>query len=545
MKTNKTLLIFSFIKTIIIVLNIALIPQYAISQIEKGVSAIKPKSNPEKKVFYTTITNFDKKGNQVIRFDAVGDAIDAHDGEIAFFNGVYYLYGTSYDCGFAWQKKDAAFCGFKVYSSRDMVNWTDNGFLFDAKTPVWQTRCNGSTYGCFRPHVIFNKKTGLYVLWINVYDNRVGFRVFTSKKPTGPFTEVAVPTLAVNSDSAIAGLNNGDHDTFVDDDGTAYIAYTDWRTTGTIVIEKLNSDYLSGSGLHVKGVTAGRTEAPSLLKRHGKYYVLYSDPNCGYCSGTGTSYKTADSPLGPWSDGIKISDSSCGGQPSFVSTIKLSSDTIFLYGSDLWNNAARNEALANYYWAPLSFASDGSIKPIICRDTVRVPIATNSNVKEPSKKDLDNTSGNEGFRRGCDIGKNIQRSQAFVATRTGVLTSVSFTTFKNNDPDAGLQIELFEAGDSLKPVGEPLSSTLVPADSIGWAPKNITITPKIPVIRGKRYCIVVSSTSSAGCYGYAYNDFAPYPGGGETYSVDGGKNYSVEKNRSLKFQTIIQSNKRK
>lgn len=546
MKTKTTLSIFRLIKTIMIVLNIALMPQYAISQIEKGVSAIKSKSNPKKKIFYTTITNFDKKGNQVTRFDTVGDAIDAHDGEIALFNGVYYLYGTSYDCGFAWQKKDAAFCGFKVYSSRDMVNWTDNGFLFDAKTPVWQTRCNGSTYGCFRPHVIFNEKTGLYVLWINVYDNRVGFRVFTSKKPIGPFTEVAVPTLAVNSDSAIAGLNNGDHDTFVDDDGTAYIAYTDWRTTGTIVIEKLNPDYLSGSGLHVKGVTAGRTEAPSLLKRHGKYYVLYSDPNCGYCSGTGTSYKTADSPLGPWSEGVKISDSSCGGQPSFVSTIKLRSDTVFLYGSDLWNNAARNEALANYYWAPLTFASDGSINPIICRDTVRVPIVINSNVKqEPSKKDLDNTSGNEGFRTGCDISKNIQRAQAFVATRTGVLTSVFFTTFKNLDPDADLKIEIFKAGDSLKPVGEPLSSTLVPVDSIGWAPKNIIIKPKIPVIRGKRYCIVVSSTSSTGCYGYEYNDFAPYPGGGETYSVDGGKNFSIEKNRSLKFQTIIQSNKRK
>ncbi len=107
---------------------------------------------------------------------------------------------------------------------------------------------------------------------------------------------------------------------------------------------------------------------------------------CGYCSGTGTSYKTAKSPLGPWSDGIKISDNSCGGQPSFVSTIKLSTDTIFLFGSDLWNNAARNEALANYYWAPLSFASDGSINPITCRDTVSVLIEINSIVKQPSKR---------------------------------------------------------------------------------------------------------------------------------------------------------------
>jgi hypothetical protein len=146
-----------------------------------------------------TVTNFDKDGKQVTRFSTVGDAIDAHDGEIALFNGVYYLYGTSYDCGFEWGNKSAPFCGFKSYSSTDMVNWTDRGFLFDAQTPVWQTRCNGNTYGCFRPHVIYNPKTALYVLWINVYDNVSGYRVFTAKSPVGPFTEVAEPKLAVNA----------------------------------------------------------------------------------------------------------------------------------------------------------------------------------------------------------------------------------------------------------------------------------------------------------------------------------------------------------
>jgi beta-xylosidase len=195
--------------------------------------------------------NFDKDGHQVTRFSTVGDAIDAHDGEIALFNGTYYLYGTSYDCGFAWGDKKAPFCGFKSYSSTDMVNWTDRGFLFDAQTPVWQTRCNGNTYGCFRPHVIFNEKTKLYVLWINVYDNVSGYRVFTAKQPTGPFTEVAEPKLAVNSNMPAAGLNNGDHDTFIDDDGTAYLAYTDWRTKGSIIVEKLSADYLTGTGEYV------------------------------------------------------------------------------------------------------------------------------------------------------------------------------------------------------------------------------------------------------------------------------------------------------
>jgi hypothetical protein len=491
----------------------------------------------------SVLTNFDKSGNQITRFDALGNAIDAHDGEIAYFGGTYYLYGTSYDCGFAWQNKKAPFCGFKTYSSKDLVNWTDRGFLFDAQTPVWQTRCNGNTYGCFRPHVVFNQKTNLYVLWINVYDNRVGFRVFTSKTPVGPFTEVAEPTLAVNSDSPVAGLNNGDHDTFVDDDGTAYIAYTDWRTKGIIVIEKLNADYLSGTGEHVKTVTAGKTEAPGLFKRNGIYYVTYSDPNCGYCSGTGTSYKTAHSLLGPWSEGIKISDKSCGGQPSFVSTIKLNADTIFLYGSDLWNNAARNEALANYYWAPLAFNEDGSIKPMICKDTVLVTLYNGGKERKAAEaKDLDNSAGVNGFITKCDIAKNMQRSQSFIPKRSGDLSKVTFTTFKNGNTDDGLQIEIYQADQSLKPVGKALHSTRFIADSIGWAPKNLVVLPNIKVEAGKQYAIIVKSGTTTGCYGLQYNDVATFKGGSAAFSVDNGAAFTVERERTLKFETFIKKN---
>ena len=174
----------------------------------------------------TTLTNFNANGNQITRFDSVAAAIDAHDGEIANFNGVFYLYGTSYNSGYEWGIPGAPFGGFKAYSSTDLVNWMDRGFLFDAQTPVWQTRCNGSTYGCYRPHVVYNKTNNLYVLWINVYDNRVGYRVFTSPNPVGPFTEIAEPTLAVNTNAPVAGLNNGDHDLFVDDNDTTYLAYT-------------------------------------------------------------------------------------------------------------------------------------------------------------------------------------------------------------------------------------------------------------------------------------------------------------------------------
>ena len=485
----------------------------------------------------STLVNFSPGGAQVTRMDSVAAAIDAHDGEIAQFDGVFYLYGTSYECGYEWGNHDAPFCGFKAYSSKDLVNWTDRGFLFDAQTPLWQSRCNGKTYGCYRPHVVFNPKTRLYVLWINVYDNVSGYRVFTSTAPAGPFKEIEEPKLAVNPGAPAAALNNGDHDLFVDDDGTAYLAFTDWRAGGAIMIEKLNADYTSGAGDFVK-VTPTQTEAPGMLKRNGKYYVLYSDPNCGYCGGTGTSYRTAASPLGPWSEGIIISTNSCGGQPSFVSSLKLDSGVIFLYGSDLWNNGAKNEAVANFYWAPLTFADDGSIKPIQCQDKVTVAIRPDTTPKPPLP-DLDASSGSEGFTSFCDLGGNIQRSQSFVATRSGALKALSFCTFQTGRPDAGLTLEIYRANEKHLPVGKALSSVLVLPEAIGWAPKWITVHPNIPVKANEVYALVLKSAAGKGRYGFEHNDTLPYKSGKEAYSKDGGNSYAIEANRTLMFRTCV------
>lgn len=481
--------------------------------------------------------NFNDKGEQLTRFNTLGDAVDAHDGEIAYFNGTYYLYGTSYDCGFQWGNKKAPFCGFKSYSSKDLVTWKDEGFLFDAQTPLWQTRCNGNTYGCFRPHVIYNTKTKLYVLWINVYDNQVGYRVFTSTTPTGPFEEQANPALAINKEAPVAGLNNGDHDIFIDDDGTAYMAYTDWRTEGSIVIEKLSPDYLTGTGEFVKEVTNGKTEAPGLFKRNGIYYVVYSDPNCGYCSSTGASYKTASSPLGPWSAPIKISDNSCGGQPSFVSTIKLNTGEVYIFGSDLWNNAAKNEALANYFWAPLEFDENGAILPIKCEST-SYPAAAPA-VKNKISNKVKAFQKN-GFTTFWDIGKNIQRSQSFVASENGLLTSIDITTFQTGEPDAGLKVIIYKSNAQNLPTGKELAKIIIPADSIGWSAKQIAIQSKLTVKAGEKYVMIFSTDATKGVYGFEYNDAGIYPEGGAGYSKDNGNTFSIEKDRTLKFNLNLQ-----
>lgn len=236
-------------------------------------------------------------GGATIRFDTAGNAVDAHDGEIEKFGKVYYLYGTSYGCGFEWQKAGTPFCGFRSYTSTDLLNWTDRGNLFDASSGTWQKACDGSTYGCYRPHVVYNARTGRYVLWFNSYDVAVGYHVFTSSSPSGHFTEEPTPYLGVN-DSVPVGVNNGDEDVFVDNDGTAYLAFTDWRAGGELVIAQLDRTFTTGTGTYLRLGTRS-TEAPSMFRRGNRYYVTYSDPNCGFCT-TGTSYLSAPSPLGPW-----------------------------------------------------------------------------------------------------------------------------------------------------------------------------------------------------------------------------------------------------
>jgi hypothetical protein len=385
---------------------------------------------------------------------------------------------------------------------------------------------------------MFNQSTATYVLWINAYDNSVCYHVFTSATPTGPFTEQAVPALALDTGAA-GGVNNGDEALFVDDDGTGYIAYTDWTSGGAIAIEELDPSYLSGTGNVVTAVTPGSTEAPALFKRDGVYYLTYSDPNCGYCTGTGLSYRTAPAPLGPWSAGTEINSTSCGGQPSFVAPLPIDTGTAYLFGSDLWTGA-HNEATANYYWAPLAFEDGGVISPMTCQASVSLALSGGAaGSQDPAAPDQDNSSGVDGFTSFCDIAGSIERGQSFTATRSGTLGKVSFTSFQSGNPTASLEMDIYATDASLLPSGPALASTLVPVASIPWAPTQVIVEPNVPVVAGSAYAIVLSSATTAGCYGMEYKDASPYAGGAEAYSNNGGTSFAVEPNRVTAFVTWI------
>jgi hypothetical protein len=479
------------------------------------------------------IVNADNKGNQVSRFDVDGNALDAHDGTLALFGDTYYLYGTSYGCGYQYQV-NSTFCGFRVYSSPNLVHWTDRGLAVPA----------GSCQYCFRPHVLYNASTSTYVMWT---DAGGVYNVYTSATPTGPFTKRANPTLAVGGavDEAL----------YQDDDGTGYLIHNTTQVasglTADMVVEKLTANYQNTTGAYVR-LGLGDVEAFAVFKRNGKYHALMSDPSCAYCSG-GTGEMTADSMLGTWSGkwydpngkhqsgsaeprwrARIVNPTNCGGQPHTTLPVKLQdSSTAYLFVSDRWNNRAPNESLANFFIGPLSFAVNDSLQDITCVDSFTAPLAVGSAGAYNIPAQQDQGSGFDGFRHYCDIAGAVQRQQTFTPSRTNTLTGVTVTTFKSGAPTASLTVEI------LNTAGTVLSSTTLPTSAIPWAPRVMRVSPNIEVTAGQTYTLRLRSATTAGCYGWEYNDANPYAGGFESYSTNSGSSFTAESARDIKFTVEV------
>ena len=432
------------------------------------------------------LLNFDADGHPLVRLDTEGRSIDAHDGEIERFGDLYYLYGTSYGCGFNWQVAGTPFCGFRVYSSPDLLEWTDRGLLFDPTG--WQDRCGGDTYGCYRPHVVHDVARNRYVLWVNSFETGVGYHVFVSDTPAGPFTEQPLPSLAESAKTS--PVNNGDENLFVDEDGTGYLVYTDWRVGGNLIVEKLTPDYLSGTGVHARLDVLG-VEAPSLFRRGDRYYVTFSDPHCGFCT-TGTSYMTAPRPLGPWSRPTRISDTSCGGQPTHVSTLEAADGSrTYLYQSDLWHaEFQRNQATAPQHWEPLEFTPDGEIRPLDCAPSAELPVPVHSD-------------GGRVVRLECPRDGYVREAR-FTAPGDGWLRSITLLLYRSGSPDsaAGLTLEIRSGRRVLK-------RFRIAAAGLTWDARPLSLFTQLRVDGAARYSLRLVTERSAGCVGFATRPARP------------------------------------
>src|SRR5690348_4368120 len=194
------------------------------------------------------------------------------------YDGRLYLY-TSHD-------EDVTVNNFytmndwRLYSTVDMVNWTDHGSPGGYKTFSWGTDNAWAPQGISR--------NGKYYLFVPLNNNtgaKIGVGV--ADTPEGPFKDPLGKALAAS------GSGNIDPTVFIDDDGQAYLYWGN----ATLRYVKLNSDMISYSGSVTNVSLSGFVEGPWFYKRQSLYYMVYA------ASGSGNeklSYATSNAPTGPW-----------------------------------------------------------------------------------------------------------------------------------------------------------------------------------------------------------------------------------------------------
>src|SRR3989304_1846842 len=109
----------------------------------------------------TIYKNFHSGG---IWLDNNGNHINAHGGGILYENGIYYWFGEHKIAG---SEGNKAQVGVHCYSSKDLYNWNDEGIALSVDT---LDESSEITKGCVleRPKVVFNKKTGKYIMWFHL-----------------------------------------------------------------------------------------------------------------------------------------------------------------------------------------------------------------------------------------------------------------------------------------------------------------------------------------------------------------------------------------
>ncbi|ETW76575.1 hypothetical protein HETIRDRAFT_328861, partial [Heterobasidion irregulare TC 32-1] len=450
-------------------------------------------------------------------------SLDAHDGHIQYFDGKYVLYGTSYDCGFRWMNpvptSENSFCGIKVYTSPDLVSWSYEGYAYDKeKYPN----------PAFRPKVEYR----------NAYGHTLG----------------SVGDFAVQQD----------------ENSTVWIAYSS-NFFGNATLEKMTDDWLNGSGI-ASAIPVTFVEAHGMTVVDNEWYWTFGSL-CGYCNSTDTSFVTASSPFGPWSERQYISEDSCGGQSSFLTQVPNPSGGYqVIYGSDLWLDGSTNQARAALHLEPVS-VGNGTIGNLTCPDSFDLDIVVGN---ETSSSSIDATSGMTGFDYACDLppSYNLQsgaRIQAWTVGRSGNLSEVGFSIGQHNS-DGSLSVQLFSfqndsdlfgSADYAVAISPPQGFFLFPnntmnnwnwlandtflATNTSWALQNYVLRPNVTVQAGDRLALILRPRGTLSPYCYACKNATGKEGhlglvrqGGAAINPTSSPAVWLEDGKELKFYTVVE-----
>lgn len=151
---------------------------------------------------------------------------------------------------------------FEVFSSHDLVKWTNRGKILDFKDVPWSTN-----RAAWAPSVAY--KNGAYYMYFSAGDG-AGIGVAKSHSPVGPFVDALGKPLV---SEALFGAEPIDADIFIDEDGRNYLYYGGW-SHGVVV--ELDDDMVTPISDFKEITPKDYVEGPWMLKRKGIYYFMYS-----------------------------------------------------------------------------------------------------------------------------------------------------------------------------------------------------------------------------------------------------------------------------
>ena len=168
-----------------------------------------------------------------------------------------------------------------LWSTTDMVNWTEHGAVASLKDFPWRSRENGAWAIQTVEH------NGKYYLYAPLHGHGIG--VLEADSPYGPFKDPLGKPLVWDQ----SNWYDIDPSVYTDDDGQAYMYWGNPHTFWA----KLGNDMTSlTSGVTKLPHIPNYQEGPWFYKRNGHYYLGFASTCCPEALG----YAMSDSPTGPW-----------------------------------------------------------------------------------------------------------------------------------------------------------------------------------------------------------------------------------------------------
>lgn len=292
--------------------------------------------------------------------DTKGEPIHCHGGHIQRFDNSYYWYGED--------RRGGAYVS--CYTSKDLLNWefcrhiltvhskTDDQFGHNCHLLM-----DGEKVNIERPKVVYNKKTGKYVMWAHFENGRdyrdAAIALASCDRPDGEFV--------YHGSFRPLGNMSRDCNVFFEN-GNMYFASAA-NENEDLHIYEMNDTYTGVKRLVQKLFVGQSREAPVFFHLQGKTYVLTSQctgwkPNQG-------GYAFANHMEGSWSEIFDFGNETTErSQPTCV--LPFGNQYLYIgdrWGGSLWDGKTIEDFdyfCSSYYFGLIDVYDDGSIALIPC-----------------------------------------------------------------------------------------------------------------------------------------------------------------------------------